>query len=53
MNKEIDTIKKITEDAIRSNIPLKSMWEIDHKVYANNLFLYTDSGQLYFNNERI
>jgi uncharacterized protein YdaL len=49
----IDLLKEKVNVCIESNIPMKSLWETDNTVYADNLYLYTVQGQTYFNNEKI
>lgn len=52
MNESFDMIKEQLEEKKTSGIPFKNLWEIDNSVYANNLYLHTSGGQVYFNNEK-
>lgn len=49
----MDALKKKVNACTASAAPLKNLWETDHVVYANNLYLYTKSGQVYMNNEKV
>jgi len=49
----IDMIKDQIQACRQSGIPLKSLWDIDHKVYADNLYLHTEQGQVYFNSSKV
>ncbi len=49
----ISSVKEQIDACVRSEVPLKSLWDLKQSVYANNLYLYTEKGELYFNHEKI
>lgn len=53
LNGGVDLIREQLDDKKASGIPLKSLWEVDNTVYADNLYLHTTGGQVYFNNEKM
>ncbi len=50
---DVDTIKEKISSCIKSNVPLKSLWETDNSVYADNFYLYTKQGEVFINNEKV
>jgi len=53
LNEGMDSLKIKVNACIESDVPLKSLWEMDNVVYADNLYFYTEDGQAYLNNEEV
>jgi len=53
INDGIDAIKAGIDACKQSGIPMKSLWDVDQQVYANNVHLYTEHGQVYYNDSKV
>lgn len=49
----IASVKEEIDAYIDTKVVLKSLWELEQNVYANNLHLYTEKSNLYFNGEKV
>lgn len=49
----MEKVKEQIHACIQSRISIKSLWNTYNVVYGNNIYLNTDQGQLYYNNNRV
>lgn len=53
MAQELALIKEKTEKLQALAPPLKDLWDMEHVVYADNLYLFTKDRQAYLNGEKV
>ncbi|MFT4144537.1 MAG: DUF2334 domain-containing protein [Mobilitalea sp.] len=53
VTQDIEAIKEQITEITQTNVVHKSLWDINHRVYAENLYYYSRNGELYFNDEKV
>jgi hypothetical protein len=53
ITQDMDGIKEAISDSVKAEVPLKNLWDINQKVYGNDLYIYTNQGEVYFNDEKV
>lgn len=46
-------LEKQIDGCVNSEIPLRSLWDMNHSVYVDNLYLHTVMSQVYLNNKKV
>ncbi len=53
VSQDIEAIKDDIIAVTQVNVVHKSLWDINHRVYAENLYFYSRNGELYFNDKKV
>ncbi|MDF2845310.1 MAG: hypothetical protein K0R00_3736 [Herbinix sp.] len=53
VSKDMEAIKDEIIAVTQANVVHKSLWDINHRVYAENLYYYSRNGELYFNDKKM